>query len=114
MWVDKFKEFRAHKRRISIPFKVQQYITKKCSNKCTGGKGGISLNYLISKINRCTSLRKKLNFCGKISKSSLHRFIHNKFGKPYRLRKIPKIKPEHTIKKKGICSLYFERKNKWK
>ena len=123
-WIDKYKDFKnknegefnfssqARKRKISIPFKVQKYIIKKCSNKSTGGKDGISLNYLLSQINKCSSLRKRLNFHGKISKTSLHRFIHYKFGRPYKLRKKPKIKPEHIIQKKNFAQYILEKEIK--
>ena len=46
------------KRKISIPYNIQKYITKKASNKSTGGKDGISLNYLVSKINYSKKIRK--------------------------------------------------------
>ena len=96
LWIDRYKEFinlglnkefdfnsNARMRKISIPYSVQRYIIKKCSNKSTGGKDGISLNYLISQINNFSTLRKKLNFHKKLSKTTLHRFIRDKFGKPY-------------------------------
>lgn len=54
-WVDRYKLFIKtkkenniqydRKRKISIPYKVQRYIIKKCSNKSSGRKDGISLNY---------------------------------------------------------------------
>ena len=84
---DKFKEFKKNrknndgfdfsfkprKRIISIPYKIQNYIIKKCSNKSTGGNDGIWINYLFSQINDSLKLRRK------------HRFIKIKFGKPYKL-----------------------------
>ena len=121
-WIDKYKESenkadfdfssQKRKRKISIPYNVQKYIIRKCSNKSTGGKDGISLNYLLSQINKCSNLRKKLNFHGKISKTSLHRFIHYKFCKPYKLRKKPMIKPEHIIQKKKFSKYILEEKIK--
>ena len=123
LWIDRYKEFKnlglnkefdfnsnARMRKISIPYSVQRYIIKKCSNKSTGGKDGISLNYLISQINNCSRLRKKLNFHKKLSKTTLHRFIRDKFGKPYKLRKRPFIKPEHSIKKKNFAQYISEEK----
>ena len=87
LWTDRYKEFKklelnkefdfnsnARMRKISIPYSVQRYVIKKCSNKNTSGKDGISLNYLISQINSCSRLRKKLNFHKKLSKTTLHRF----------------------------------------
>ena len=117
-WVDKYKDFvsenkdmsqreinktfdvssKSRKRKISIPFNVQRYIIKKCSNKSTGGKDGISLNYLLSQLNYCARLRSRLKFRKKISKTTLHTFIRAKFGKPYRLRKKPLLKEEQNRK----------------
>ena len=123
LWTDRYKEFKklglnkefdfnsnARMRKISIPYSVQRYVIKKCSNKNTGGKDGISLNYLISQINSCSRLRKKLNFHKKLSKTTLHRFIRNKFGKPYKLRKRPLIKPEHSILKKKFAQYISKEK----
>jgi hypothetical protein len=123
-WVDRYKEYleqnkedkefdftsNARLRKISIPYKVQKYIIKKCSNKSTGGKDGISLNYLLSQINGCSRLRKRLKFHGKLSKTTLHRFIRDKFGKPYRLRKKPLIKSVHAIQKKNFAKYITDEK----
>ena len=53
------------KRKISIPYNVQNYVLRKCANKSTGGNDGISLNYLISQINHSKSVRRRLKFTGK-------------------------------------------------
>ena len=39
------------KKKISIPYNIQNYVIQKCTNKGTGGKDGISLNFLVSQIN---------------------------------------------------------------
>jgi len=95
--IDKNFEFRSteRKRRLSILYKVQRYIIGKFNNKRTGGKDGISLNYLLSQINFSKRLRKKLNFHKNICKTTLHNFIKPHFGKPYKLRKKPYFKIEH-------------------
>jgi len=96
------------KRKISIPYNVQNYVLKKCANKSTGGKDGISLNFLISQINHSKSLRRRLKFTGKISKSSLHRFIHSKFGKTYKIRKKPLLKDDHKRSRKQFTEYIKE------
>lgn len=98
------------KRKLSIPYKVQRYIIKKCSNKSTGGKDGISLNYLLSQINSAPRIRKKLNYYGKISKTTLHNFIKNHFGKCYKLRKKPFLTNEHIQKRKEFANYIISEK----
>ena len=46
--IDKDFDFysRIRTRKVSIPYKVRNYILKKFSNKNTGGTDGISLNYI--------------------------------------------------------------------
>ena len=97
-------------RKVSIPYKVRNYILKKFSNKNTGGTDGISLNYILSQINSSTKLRRKLNFDKKISRTTLHRFVNHHFGKPYKLRVKPKIKKEHILKRKEFCD-YIKSEN---
>ena len=131
-WVDKYKAFISdnkdmsqndidksfdvsssiRKRKISIPFNVQKYIIKKCSNKSTGGKDGISLNYLLSQLNNSKKLRNRLKFRKKLSKTTLHRFIRAKFGKPYKLRKKPLLKEDHKIQRNKFCQYINEKKIK--
>ena len=108
--IDKDFEFRSleRKRRLSIPYKVQRYIIGKCNNKSTGGKDGISLNYLLSQINFNKRLRKKLNFQKKICKTTLHNFIRAHFGKPYKIRKKPYFKREHLVKRKKFADYIIE------
>lgn len=121
LWVDRYREneeinkdfdftSKVRKRKISIPYMVQKYIIKKCSNKSMVGNDGISLNYLISKINSCYRLRKKLNFNKKISKTTLLRFIRAQFGKPYKLRKKPLINPAYSIRKRGFVQYIIDEK----
>ena len=43
-----------------------------------------------------------MKFTGKISKSSLHRFIHSKFGKTYKIRKKPLLKDDHKRSRKQL------------
>ena len=119
-WIDKYKAFLGRKnnvnykeinkefsfnsepkkRKISIPYNIQNYVIQKCTNKGTGGKDGISLNFLVSQINHSKSLRKRLKFAGKISKTALHRFIHSRFGKTYKIRKKPLLKDSHKKSRK--------------
>ena len=127
-WVDKYKAFISEnkdlsqkeidksfdvsssirKRKNSIPFKVQKYIIKKCSNKSTGGKDGISLNYLLSQLNNSAKLRSRLKFRKKLSKTTLHTFIRSKFGKPYKLRKKPLLKEAHKMQRNKFCQYINE------
>ena len=129
-WVDKYKDFisenknmsqneidkafdvssKIRKRKISIPYNVQRYIIKKCSNKSTGGKDGISLNYLLSQLNYSVKLRSRLKFKKKISKTTLHSFIRSKFGNPYKLRKKLLLKEHHKLERNKFCE-YIKNEN---
>ena len=131
-WIDEYKNFISSKNKpinqngeidkdfnlysapkghkLSIPYLVQRYIINKCKNKSTGGKDGVSINFLLSQINNCSKIRKKLKFHGKLSKSTLHRFIKKYFGKPYKYRIRPLIKKEHILKRKEFAD-YIKNEN---
>ena len=71
---------KSRKQKSSILKKVANYISKKCSNKTTGGTDNCSIRKIVAIGNRKFKLNKDLKH--KLTINKVHQFLSRKFGRP--------------------------------
>jgi len=97
---------KSRKQKSSILRKVANYISKKCSNKTTGGTDNCSIRKIVAIGNRKFKLNKDLKH--KLTINKVHRFLSRKFGRPRKLIKKPLLKENHIKQRKNFAKYILD------